>query len=164
MLNTVLRTGELLGLLNSDIDLENKTFSFGIKDGSITNGNGDIIYLIGDNEIERDDVLGTVYKTVPLMGDIVTIIYDHHYTGVMENLAEIQHSFRNEINTSMHIHMTDKYCMEIVVVNGDIAEIRDLTERIMRLKGVEHVKLTSTANGEDFNEPGHSHDHGHHHH
>ena len=83
---------------------------------------------------------------------IITIIYDHHYTGVMENLAEIQHSFRNEINTSMHIHMTDKYCMEIVVVNGDIAEIRDLTERIMRLKGVEHVKLTSTANGEDFKE------------
>jgi CopG family nickel-responsive transcriptional regulator len=57
--------------------------------------------------------------------------------------------------------MTDKYCMEIVVVNGDIAEIRDLTERIMRLKGVEHVKLTSTANGEDFKEPGHSHDHPH---
>jgi CopG family nickel-responsive transcriptional regulator len=82
----------------------------------------------------------------------------------MENLAEIQHSFRNEINTSMHIHMTDKYCMEIVVVNGDIAEIRDLTERIMRLKGVEHVKLTSTANGEEFSEPGHSHEHGHHHH
>ena len=95
---------------------------------------------------------------------IITIIYDHHYTGVMENLAEIQHSFRNEINTSMHIHMTDKYCMEIVVVNGDIAEIRDLTERIMRLKGVEHVKLTSTANGEEFSEPGHSHEHGHHHH
>ncbi len=95
---------------------------------------------------------------------IVTIIYDHHYTGVMENLAEIQHSFRNEINTSMHIHMTDKYCMEIVVVNGDIAEIRDLTERIMRLKGVEHVKLTSTANGEEFSEPGHSHDPAHHHH
>ncbi len=53
--------------------------------------------------------------------------------------------------------------MEIVVVNGDIAEIRELTERIMRLKGVEHVKLTSTANGEEFNEPdGHSHAHHHH--
>ena len=51
--------------------------------------------------------------------------------------------------------------MEIVVVNGDIAEIRDLTEKIMRLKGVEHVKLTSKANGEDFKEPGHSHDHPH---
>lgn len=91
---------------------------------------------------------------------VITIIYDHHYTGVMEELAEIQHSFRDEIITSMHIHMTDKYCMEIIIVNGDIQNIRELTERMMRLKGVEHVKLTSTANGEDFKEP-ESHSHGH---
>ena len=89
---------------------------------------------------------------------IITIIYDHHYTGVMENLAEIQHSFRNEINTSMHIHMTHKYCMEVIVVNGDVTQIRDLTERMMRLKGVEHVKLTSTANGESLDHE-HSHEH-----
>ena len=97
---------------------------------------------------------------------IITIIYDHHYTGVMENLAEIQHNFRNEINASMHIHMTEKYCMEIIVVNGDINEIRELTEKMMRLKGVEHVKLTNTANGEEFskNNPDHDHhDHDHFH-
>lgn len=91
---------------------------------------------------------------------IITIIYDHHYTGVMENLAEIQHDYREEITTSMHIHMTDRYCMEIIVVNGDVNEIRELTEKMMRLKGVEHVKLTSTANGEDFKEE-HSHNHIH---
>ena len=79
----------------------------------------------------------------------------------MENLADIQHAHRTEINTSMHIHMTDKYCMEIIVVNGDIGQIRDLTEKIMRLKGVEHVKLTSTANGEDFKDPDHLHNHSH---
>ena len=90
---------------------------------------------------------------------IITIIYDHHYTGVMESLAEIQHSFRNEINTSMHIHMTDKYCMEVVVVNGDVSEIRVLTEKIMRLKGVEHVKLTTTAKGDEFNDSAHPHKH-----
>ena len=92
---------------------------------------------------------------------IITIIYDHHYTGVMENLADIQHSFRNEINMNMHLHMTEKYCMEIVVVNGDISEIRELTDKLMRLKGVEHVKLTTTANGEEFSDRDHEHDHHH---
>lgn len=90
---------------------------------------------------------------------IITIIYDHSYSGVMENLAEIQHQFRKEITTSMHIHMTNKYCMEIIVVNGDINEIKQLTEKMMRLKGVEHVKLTSTANGEEFSDPEHNHPH-----
>ena len=89
---------------------------------------------------------------------VITIIYDHHFTGVMESLANIQHDFRKEINASMHIHMTHKYCMEVIVVNGDVTQIRDLTERMMRLKGVEHVKLTSTANGESLDHE-HSHEH-----
>lgn len=91
---------------------------------------------------------------------VITTIYDHHYTGVMENLAEIQHGYREEISASMHIHMTDKYCMEVIVVNGDVNQIRELTEKMMKLKGVEHVKLTSTANGESLD---YGHDHSHHH-
>jgi CopG family nickel-responsive transcriptional regulator len=68
----------------------------------------------------------------------------------MENLAEVQHNYREEISSSMHIHMTHKYCMEVLVVNGNGNTIRELTEKIMRLKGVGYVKLTSTASGENF--------------
>ena len=52
--------------------------------------------------------------------------------------------------------------MEVIVVNGDVTQIRELTERMMRLKGVEHVKLTSTANGESLDHD-HSHEHDHDH-
>ncbi|MBP2045556.1 CopG family nickel-responsive transcriptional regulator [Methanobacterium aggregans] len=79
---------------------------------------------------------------------IIAVIYDHHYTGVMEDLTDIQHDYRDYINAVMHVHMTEKYCLEVIVVKGDVKYIRDLTEKIMRLKGVEHVKLTSTASGE----------------
>jgi len=81
---------------------------------------------------------------------VITVIYDHYYTGVMGNLAEIQHDYRDQINASMHIHMTFKYCMEVIVVSGNVNNIRELTEKMMRLKGVDHVKLTSTDNGEIF--------------
>jgi CopG family nickel-responsive transcriptional regulator len=81
---------------------------------------------------------------------VITVIYDHYYTAVMENLAEVQHEYRKQINASMHVHMTHKYCMEVIVVSGDVNIIRELTEKMMRLKGVDHVKLTSTANGENF--------------
>ena len=95
---------------------------------------------------------------------VITVIYDHHFSGVMEKLADIQHDYRQEISASMHIHMTRKYCMEVIIVNGEVTHIRDLTERMMRLKGVEHVKLTSTANGEKLNPTDtleHDHDHSH---
>ena len=84
--------------------------------------------------------------------------------NVVEKLADIQHDYRQEISASMHIHMTRKYCMEVIIVNGEVTHIRDLTERMMRLKGVEHVKLTSTANGEKLDPTDtleHDHDHSH---
>lgn len=80
---------------------------------------------------------------------IVAVIYDHHYTGVLEDLTDIQHDFRDNINATMHIHMTGKSCLEVIVVKGEAQEIRNLTEKIMRLKGVEHVKLTTAASGEE---------------
>lgn len=89
---------------------------------------------------------------------VITIIYDHHYTGVMENLADIQHAYRETITASMHVHMTEKYCMEVIIVNGDVNLIREITEKMMKLKGVEHVKLTSTANSKNFS---HNHEHEH---
>ncbi|NLJ39490.1 MAG: nickel-responsive transcriptional regulator NikR [Candidatus Atribacteria bacterium] len=78
---------------------------------------------------------------------ILAVIYDHHYTGVMEDLTDVQHRFRQYINAVMHLHMSEDHCLEVIVVKGDVEYIRSLTEKIMRLKGVEHVKLTSTASG-----------------
>ncbi|NYB52204.1 MAG: nickel-responsive transcriptional regulator NikR [Methanobacteriaceae archaeon] len=80
---------------------------------------------------------------------IVAVIYDHHYTGVMEDITEIQHQYRSHINATMHLHISDRNCLEVIIVKGDAQEIRNLTEKIMRLKGVEHVKLTTTASSKE---------------
>lgn len=74
---------------------------------------------------------------------ILAVIYDHNYTGVLEDLTNVQHEFKEYINSVMHIHMTEKQCLEVIVVNGNIKYIRDLTENIQKLKGVEHAKLTT---------------------
>jgi len=81
---------------------------------------------------------------------IISVIYDHYYTGVMEHLTEIQHDYKDFINSVMHVHMTDKHCLEVIVVKGDVKYIRTLSEKIMRLKGVEHVRLTSAAIGKSL--------------
>ena len=80
---------------------------------------------------------------------VITVIYDHHATGVLEELTDIQHKFQKNVNSTMHVHMTSRNCLEVIVVKGDAQEIRDLTERIMRLKGVEHAKLTTATTGDE---------------
>ena len=80
---------------------------------------------------------------------LITVMYDHCYTGVMEDLMDVQHDYANCINSTMRVQMTEKYFLDVIVVNGDVKLIRDLTEKVMRLKGVEHVKLTSAIAGEN---------------
>jgi CopG family nickel-responsive transcriptional regulator len=63
----------------------------------------------------------------------------------MEDLTNVQHDYRECINATMHIPLSEKQCLEVIVVNGGADNIRELTEKIMRLRGVEHVKLTSTG-------------------
>lgn len=60
------------------IDLENRTFSFGIKTSSEFGNDDDIIYIISGNEVNRDDVLGTVSKTVPKLGGVISKVYDYY--------------------------------------------------------------------------------------
>ena len=76
------------------------------------------------------------------------ILTEDEGVGVMEAMTDIQHEYRQQISASLHIHMNDKYCLEVIIVKGDVIYIRDLTEKLMSLKGVEHVKLTSAGSGE----------------
>ena len=75
----------------------------------------------------------------------ISLIYDRHAIGIMEGLTDVQHEYRQYINSVIHVHMTETQCLEVIVVKGDVSYIRELTEKIMSLRGVEHVKLTSTG-------------------
>ncbi len=76
---------------------------------------------------------------------LINVIYDHNHSGVLENLMDVQHEYTDYINSSMRIPMTEEYFMDVLILKGDVKFIRNLTEKIMRIKGVEHVKLTSLA-------------------
>ena len=49
------------------------------------------------------------------------------------DLTDIQHDFREYISAVIH-YTTEKYCLEVITLKGNIKYIRDLTEKIMRLK------------------------------
>jgi CopG family nickel-responsive transcriptional regulator len=51
------------------------------------------------------------------------------------------------IKSSTHIHLDKENCFEIVVIEGDAKKIKELAENIMSLKGVKHIKLTTTHGG-----------------
>ncbi|MCQ2377465.1 MAG: nickel-responsive transcriptional regulator NikR [Methanocorpusculum sp.] len=74
---------------------------------------------------------------------VITMVYDHDQRGLLEAVTEIQHENRDIIQSSIHSHLTDDRCMEVVMVRGEGAQLRTLAEHLMALKGVESVKLTT---------------------
>lgn len=89
------------------------------------------------------------------MGDIkghrvgtVSVIYDHTKRGLSNALADIQHNYTHIIKSSIHIHLDHDNCFEVIVLEGDGEDIKDLAENIMALKGVKFSKLTTVASSD----------------
>lgn len=76
---------------------------------------------------------------------VITMIYDHDQRGLLPVLTDIQHEFRHVVQATLHSHVTDTRCLEVVLLHGDAADLKALAERLMSQKGVESVKLTTIA-------------------
>jgi CopG family nickel-responsive transcriptional regulator len=74
---------------------------------------------------------------------VITMVYDHEHRGLIQTLTEIQHEYMTVIQASLHSHVTHERCLEVILVRGDGAALKNIAERLMAQKGVESVKLTT---------------------
>jgi CopG family nickel-responsive transcriptional regulator len=74
----------------------------------------------------------------------LTLVYDHHARNLLQEMAEIQHDFHALVLSVMHLHVSHDDCMEIIALSGKIAEIVDLSNSLLSLKGVKNGKLFLT--------------------
>jgi len=74
---------------------------------------------------------------------VITMIYDHDQRGLLVVLTDIQHEFKGIIQASLHSHVTESRCLEVILLRGDGTQLKSLAERLMSQKGVQSVKLTT---------------------
>lgn len=73
----------------------------------------------------------------------ISIVYDCSKKGVTSTLAEIQHEYVDMISSSVHFHMEEDLCFEVIILRGEGEQIVDLAQRIISIKGVKHSRLTT---------------------
>jgi CopG family nickel-responsive transcriptional regulator len=73
---------------------------------------------------------------------ILTLLYDNDVRGLQNALTHIQHHFAHIICSTMHIHLSEKNCLEAIAVKGKAEEIRKLSEEISSRKGVKILRTT----------------------
>lgn len=73
---------------------------------------------------------------------VLVMVYDHEVKGLEDDLIESQHHHRDVINSVLHVHLSDKECLEAVAVKGEAEDIRKLAQELATRKGVKQVRST----------------------
>ncbi|MBE0520371.1 nickel-responsive transcriptional regulator NikR [Candidatus Bathyarchaeota archaeon] len=71
---------------------------------------------------------------------VLMMLYDHEVRGLESALTDIQHHYTNVICSTMHIHLSERDCLEAIAVKGDVAEIRKLSHELTAKRGVKILK------------------------
>jgi CopG family nickel-responsive transcriptional regulator len=75
----------------------------------------------------------------------VLLVYDHHATNLAEKLIHLQHSHILQAISSLHIHLDEHNCLEVVVLKGRVSEINKVGENILSMKGVKLGRINLVA-------------------
>lgn len=92
---------------------------------------------------EWEDASGEVAGTL-------TMVYDHHASGLAQKLTEIQHDDHEVILSTLHVHLDHHNCLEVLVLKGDADAVKRLGQKLISTKGVKHGQLALTTTGKDL--------------
>ncbi|MBU4076872.1 MAG: nickel-responsive transcriptional regulator NikR [Euryarchaeota archaeon] len=80
---------------------------------------------------------------------ILSMTYDHSQRGVVTSLLDIEHEFSGITRSAVHVHISHDECMEVLMLHGEGRDVKAVAEKIMALKGVKNVKLTTIKPGQE---------------
>jgi len=76
---------------------------------------------------------------------VVTLVYDHRTHRLGDLLADMQHKARVTISASLHIHLDEHNCLEVIVVRGETEKVHEVAGKLIATKGVQNGKLVTTT-------------------
>lgn len=96
-------------------------------------------------DLIRDETVKQILenKNETVVGTL-TIVYDHDASNVTNKLLDVQHSHHKNISSTMHLHLDEHNCLEVLVISGKVKNVQSIADSITSIKGVKHGKLTVT--------------------
>ncbi|HET6465229.1 MAG TPA: nickel-responsive transcriptional regulator NikR [Nitrospiria bacterium] len=98
-------------------------------------------------DLIRDQLVEEEWKFGEKVVGTITIVYDHDVRELGETLAHLQHKYHKAVKSTLHVHLDERNCMEVLVVVGKGAAVKMIADRLIGTKGVKHGKLTMTTTG-----------------
>ena len=88
----------------------------------------------------------------------LTLLFDHEQRELSEHLAEAGHAHHTRVLSTLHVHLDQRLCLEVQVLQGEPSELRQYADQVTGLRGVKHGELVLTS-ASLWREHKHDHDH-----
>ncbi len=83
----------------------------------------------------------------PVTG-VLTIVYDHHRYDLSQQLTSKQHDAHGCVTATLHVHLDHYNCLEVVILQGQAAEVARLADSLRAVRGVKHGSFVIAETGE----------------
>jgi CopG family nickel-responsive transcriptional regulator len=118
-------------------------------------------------DLMRDAIIKSKIEDSPQTGEVLgtlTLVYDHHASELSDKMNELQHQYYNLIVSVLHVHVNHDDCMEVIVLRGEVRQVRSVSESLLTLRGVKHGRLFVTLPAQEIvghkrNSQAHKHSH-----
>ncbi len=80
-----------------------------------------------------------------VMAGSITLFFRQSRPGILEELAALKRKFIDEVIGTLQVQLTDGHLMEVLLVQGPVRKLRELTDAIVSCRGVKAGRLTLTS-------------------
>jgi CopG family transcriptional regulator, nickel-responsive regulator len=77
----------------------------------------------------------------------LTLVYSHDVHEISDKLNDVQHEHFGKIISTVHVHMDEHDCLEVLLLKGSASEVKRIADNLLAIKNVRHGKLTVTSAG-----------------
>lgn len=81
----------------------------------------------------------------PVVAGTITLIYRAESGRVRHALAQTQSAYLEEVISSQHVFLEDDQSLEVLLVQGPAARLRQLCDDLRRIRAVQQIKLVTTT-------------------
>jgi CopG family nickel-responsive transcriptional regulator len=106
--------------------------------------------LSNRSEAVRDLVRARLVEDEDAQGDVeavasLTLLYDHEQRELSDRLVAAGHHHQARVLSTMHVHLDERLCLEVLALRGEAAELRHFADHLLGLKGVKHGRLVISS-------------------
>jgi CopG family transcriptional regulator, nickel-responsive regulator len=72
----------------------------------------------------------------------LSYVFNHHTRELARRLTDAHHDHHGEQVATMHVHLDHESCLEVAVLRGNAAKVRDFAKSIIAERGVAHGQVS----------------------